>query len=233
MHWLIQVIFLTQTGAFVKTEIPFTKYLRHHRHRTTLCNRGSTSLRATSRDSNEPVKRSVSDYMGGHHAGKFDFDTRISGVTALNYEKSLVFEPDFKPGAILAEIESGVGMPSWATRKVELGSVTGLREDIHIGKEGGIVSIRNQELTWEPFYASIENENGVLQSDISVTPCYGILAPRGGANNACDENRPYSDKWDLKLGLHGSLQGVDLGARGEGFLVVRTECEHYVWRIQL
>lgn len=36
----------------------------------------------------EQEKRSVSDYMGGHHAGKFDFDSRISGVTALNYEKS-------------------------------------------------------------------------------------------------------------------------------------------------
>ena len=31
----------------------------------------------------KPEYRSISAYMGGHHAGKFDFDPRIYGVTAL------------------------------------------------------------------------------------------------------------------------------------------------------
>eukprot|EP00977_Amphora_coffeiformis_P007483 scaffold1640_cov161-Amphora_coffeaeformis.AAC.6 len=57
----------------------------------------SPSRRGISEDygvgSPPPVEyKSVSDYMGGWHAGKFDFDTRICGVTALNYESRLCME---------------------------------------------------------------------------------------------------------------------------------------------
>ena len=30
--------------------------------------------------------------MGGTHAGKYEFDSRYSGVTSFNYEKSLIFD---------------------------------------------------------------------------------------------------------------------------------------------
>ena len=37
-------------------------------------------------------RRSVSDYMGGVHAGKYDFSAGLSGVTSFAYEKSVVFD---------------------------------------------------------------------------------------------------------------------------------------------
>lgn len=225
---LTQVIFLTWTKAFVQITIPAMQINRHH------IKSRSNSIYAYEEAENEVVKRSVSDYMGGHHAGKYDFDTRISGVTALNYEKSVIFNDMETAGPILAEIESGDGeLPSWATRTVELMSAADANESIHIGEDGGIVTIANEENTWESFYASVENKAGESQSAFSVTPCNGILAPRGGANNACDECRPYSDKWDLKLALSTNFNDMDYIAREEEFLVVRTECYHWVWRIRI
>jgi hypothetical protein len=61
--------------------------------------------------------------MGGWHAGKFDFDSGISGVTALNYEKAVVFGNPISEttGKKLAPLEDAYkeNLPRWATRSID------------------------------------------------------------------------------------------------------------------
>jgi len=160
-------------------------------------------------------KRSVSDYMGGHHAGKFDFDSRISGVTALNYEKSVVFD-DTETTPALAPLPNTAEIPSWASRKVSLEATENV---IRLGEQ---VLIQNEELTWEPFYAAIHIADGSSDcGDMTVKPTAGNLAPRGGRNN-------FSDSCRLRVEQSG---GQTVTPTTEQYLVVRTETEHWAWRI--
>ena len=168
-----------------------------------------------------------SDYMGGHHAGKFDFDPRLSGVTSLNYEGSKIFDASTEgTEEILADVPTE-GEPLWATRVV----------GVH-GKVTGGMIVRNEEISWESFYASIERmgENGeVLGRYEGVVPRSGCLAPRGGAKNACDESRPYADSWELTVDatrVLGEMEEMDVG-RGQGrfYMVVRTEQDYWCWPV--
>lgn len=162
-------------------------------------------------------KRSVSDYMGGHHAGKYDFDSRISGVTALNYEKSVVFD-DAQTTPALDPLPNTQEVPSWAFRKV---SVESTENTIRLG---GQVSIKNEELTWEPFYAAIGRSDGSACGVMTVAPSSGNLAPRGGRNN-------FSDLCLLRVERRGHQPTQEVSSAL--YLVVRTETEHWSWRIDL
>ena len=55
-----------------------------------------------------------------------------------------------------------------------------------------------------------------------AAPVSGTLAPRGGANNVCDEARPYLDHVEI---------GVQARGRGEATMLVRTEEEQWVFRL--
>ena len=56
------------------------------------------------------------------------------------------------------------------------------------------VTIRNREISWEPFFACVVGSESVY-----CEPDRGVLAPRGGANNVCDTSKPYSDSCTLKI----------------------------------
>lgn len=83
-------------------------------------------------DNDQVEYKSVSDYMGGWHAGKFDFDSRICGVTALNYEKSVVFGDASNPPAIHSQLaplhDSNVqedgSLPAWSHRPVSCSALS-------------------------------------------------------------------------------------------------------------
>mmetsp|Transcript_75955 Transcript_75955/g.152607 ORF Transcript_75955/g.152607 Transcript_75955/m.152607 type:complete len:212 (-) Transcript_75955:83-718(-) len=182
-------------------------------------------------------KRSISDYMGGVHAGKYDFDPRLTGVTSFNYDKSVVFEVDANSGkrAILAKIESD-DAPFWASRSIDAlavvqGSLNLLTAGSDVAAEN-LAALKNEEISWEPFYARIE-VSGQASPDICVTPMSGILAPRGGAGNACDASSPYSDSCQFAVFFSPLLttQVEDLPRCHETYLVVRTEMDCWSWQI--
>jgi hypothetical protein len=174
--------------------------------------------------------RSINDYMGGWHAGKFDFDTRIGGVTALNYEKSVVFDGDIdksKPGTQLAALEDDTSIPKWASRpiKYELAPKFLLARQQDDGSllQQERVCVVNEEVSWEPFYATIETEGGAACDYLTVSPANGTLAPRGGADI-------YTDTCQFTV----DVNGADSACLTSGVhLVVRTELDRWTWQVEL
>ena len=55
---------------------------------------------------------------------------------------------------------------------------------------------------------------------LMTCPSTGVLAPRGGVSNACDENAPYSDSAEINIKWIGGQNSCD-----EYLLVVGTETE--------
>ena len=77
----------------------------------------------------------------------------------------------------------------------------------------------------ERFHASILP--GTTGADkLAIEPTCGPLAPRGGANNVCDPNKPYTDYADIKV----IREGVKAGAEA-ATLLVRTEEEQWLFRL--
>ena len=222
-------------------------------------------------------KRSVGDYMGGVHAGKYEFDSRFTGVTSINYEKSIV-AGDMATGVrrILAKLDNADVKPVWAERDVDLemenafqGTIDGNSIGVDAVNGFGVI-LRNDEISWEPFYTqflTIDGKEGgegrekggvgggggeimsegkeermssgsgnglqILEdSTFLLTPANGTLAPRGGAQNACDASKPYSDSCVLTVYRppREQRQGA-LGGGQDVWLVVRTEQDHWSWRI--
>jgi hypothetical protein len=66
------------------------------------------------------------------------------------------------------------------------------------------VCISNPDISWEPFHARLvpsPSTPSALAAAIRVDHARGVLAPRGGANNACDSTKPYPDSCTLTLSL--------------------------------
>lgn len=121
------------------------------------------------------------------------------------------------------------------------------------------ISIVNDERTWEKYYAKIvpvvtggasdpveltvlEGGGRPCWEDIPfcVTPRTGFLAPRGGANNACDASKPYSDSITLcvyhregTLVEMPSLDVSDIDTAVEWWLVAGTEEDKWYYKLAL
>ena len=150
-------------------------------------------------------------------AGKFDFDTRLGGVTSLNYEKLVIFGDMAIRSAskrILAEAPDEV--PAWVYRVIDYHRAA-CRDRLQ-SCEGATVT--NEEVSWEPFWARVETANGQAASRAHVTPPHGTLAPRGGADK-------YTDSCTFQIKGNSSAAITD-----DLFLVVRTEQESWVWQLQ-
>lgn len=183
----------------------------------------------------ETEYKSVSDYMGGWHAGKFDFDTRICGVTALNYEKSVIFQdntaaslgPRIAPLESSQENNSNQSPPQWSRRPVDYRNLS--QSKIHHcnaspSSQGSVAQVYNEEISWEPFSATIENENGQVCSEWTVTPSNGMLAPRGGRES-------YADMCTFCVASSPSSSPSLLDFNDKYYLVVRTELDAWAWRL--
>ena len=71
-------------------------------------------------------------------------------------------------------------------------------------------------------------------SDLVVyeTVSGGHLAPRGGANNVCDESKPYSDSVELTVRMRGGDGGQRDGPCVCGVVVlVRTEEDSWLFQL--
>ena len=155
--------------------------------------------------------------------------------------------------------------PLWATRRLAPDVYT-MAETLQFDEHGKTqAEVVNEELSWEPFWVSIETFNGDENSvelegasataatwhspskttSITASPESGTLAPRGGSNDYTDRCRiklerveqaetlavPTSaSRTTSQTGMnepHEASQSVSCY-----YLVVRTEQDHWVWRLQ-
>ncbi|KAL7465525.1 hypothetical protein ACHAXS_005842 [Conticribra weissflogii] len=163
--------------------------------------------------------------------------------------------------------EGGSRLPKWVLRLKDPNSHVGKpiagvlefdsKEDIGVGSgNSATVSIKNEERSWEKYYAfiiplwkKIDDDNdwnathlatqGITDSvHISkfqiMSPKWGYLAPRGGASNACDESKPYSDGASITIKWNGLSGKKEYSRQDYGdslLLVIGTEAE--IWRYRL
>lgn len=113
--------------------------------------------------------------QGGTHAGKYEFDSRFSGVTSFNYDSSVILGDRAGGGnRILAKVESDV-RPTWASRDVAVHGAPGLQGSIRVVVGEGLggaaqVTVVNEEISWEPFYVSLVRGRS-HQTTTSATSC--------------------------------------------------------------
>jgi len=165
--------------------------------------------------------RPISDFVGGVHGGKYEFDPRLSGITSLNYEKSVVF------GDVTSEVARNSRVapapdkekPKWAFRPID--SQAHCIGDIKLENGFASVVLTNEELSWEPFYAMLESSSATRVLAASVEPSCGNLAPRGGSNQ-------YADQCTLAVQVTEPVSTT----LGDLYLVARTECDVWVWRLR-
>ncbi len=186
--------------------------------------------------------RSIADVVGGLHGGKYQFGPGSSSFDQPNFSGT-----GSRRGINNPDDEEPEEIPNWVTRMKPLDT-----DDFHnnadivsvqsnANKMDGMVHattvvIQNQERTWEPFYAKvmIRQESGDFVEvergyQLSVKPRFTHLAPRGGASNACDANKPYSDSVELKV-FH---QGNNVDSSTDCWLVAGTEEEKHYYRIEI
>ena len=96
------------------------------------------------------------------------------------------------------------------------------------------ITIKNDERSWEKYYAYIlSTSSSHIVDDCPfriISQKAGVLAPRGGASNLCDESTPYLDNAIISIEWIGSGGDSSIVAN-EWLLVVGTEAE--VWRYHL
>ena len=184
--------------------------------------------------------RSVGDVAGNLHGGKYLFssDQYIAGgsLAGREFAESLYSS---SPGCgddhnvIENDDDDDADLPKWARRLRDpneqrdgptVGTLS-FDDDARIHR----VTIKNDERSWEKFYAFVlPMEEDVDECSFEIRPTSGSLAPRGGASNACDETKPYSDGANVSIEWKGGGGG---SAGGEVLFVVGTEAE--VWRYQV
>lgn len=197
--------------------------------------------------SSGPVEyRSIADVVGGLHGGKYQF----GGTEGTGISTSDTFSGH---GGTVDAFESldDEDLPNWAVRMAPTEFQTQnsplLTVPSNADPMDGMVyfvsvNIQNQERTWEKFFAklmtkgSVSNGNfvdaGAASVGLSIAPSSGFLAPRGGASNACDASKPYSDTATIHV-----TQSPD-GSSSEGddedlWLVVGTEEEKWTYKLDL
>ena len=110
-------------------------------------------------------------------------------------------------------------MPRWATLLPEPEQAVVL---LLAPGSAQAVTFANVYKSWERWYTR------VTAPGFELSQAEGTLAPRGGANNACDETKPYSDAHTLMVRC---LPTTPVGT--EAFLVVQTEEAHWTWRLEV
>ena len=100
-------------------------------------------------------------------------------------------------------------------------------EDVQVVEMGadGTASVRVTNIfrSWDRFYVTMyAGEDGAGPPTFVAEPTSGDLAPRGGANNVCDESKPYMDYAQI------SVRAL---APGEATMLVRSEEEQWIFRL--
>ncbi|KAL7525091.1 hypothetical protein ACHAWF_001207 [Thalassiosira exigua] len=199
----------------------------------------TTSFRARGGggDDDAPPPTSVGDVVRNLHGGKYRFSETqyLAGGSATGRE----FAESLCAGGGEEEAtpdDDDMGeLPNWAKKLADfaeqsskplLGTLT-LEEH----NEMHTITIKNDERSWEKFYAFVLPDDGGGAVGFGISPASGTLAPRGGASNACDDTRPYSDEATIAIERRG---GADAVAKGEErLLVAGTEAEAWRYRLRV
>ena len=189
---------------------------------------------SSNQSTGDSTPTSIGDITQNLHGGKYQFsDTQYlagSSLMGQQFAESL-YSSSFHDDEDVFE-EDDDELPKWALKLQQ--------PDEHDGKQlTGIlsfndfvkshtISITNDERSWEKYYSYILPNNN-LEQYFQISPLRGHLAPRGGASNACDASKPYSDSASITIELVGDNHPAIADQRV--LLVVGTEAE--IWRYQL
>ena len=209
--------------------------------------------------------RSVADVVGGLHGGKYQFGSDATG--GAFFQNGDAFSGTGDSGGSQQELfatdtgdDDGGELPNWAKRMAPRIEPPGsnhpndckvLKLPSNADPMDGMfhftsIEIRNQERTWEKFYAKIMVKEAAADGGgfvelpspeasnlLCVVPSSGFLAPRGGASNACDANKPYSDRATIRIAQNGLWQNdANDGLEERLWLVVGTEEEQWSYKLE-
>jgi len=173
---------------------------------------------------------SIGDITQNLHGGKYQFSETqyLAGGSLMGQQFAESLYSSCNDEESLEEEDE---LPKWALRLQQ--------PDAHEGKQlkgvltfndcakSHTIAITNDERSWEKYYAHILPSN--VEQSFRISPLRGHLAPRGGASNACDASKPYSDSAHVTIEFIGDDHDNIVGE--EVLLVVGTEAE--IWRYQL
>jgi len=204
--------------------------------------------------------RSIGEVVGGLHGGKYQFDSPSAG---LHDDCSFSGQGLNTPTQNINKdmVDEDLDLPNWAKKMFSSCLSTNTIENPTIvqvpsnsNRLNGIIQyasvcIRNDERTWEHYYANIlkypsttsypnGNINKMEPISYSINECpfritrrHGSLAPRGGASNACDASQPYSDSVNINIIHDETITFVQDSY--SWWVVVGTEEEKWFYRLQL
>lgn len=189
-------------------------------------------------EDNRSKSASIGDVVQNLHGGKYQFsDTQyLAGNSLIGQEfaESLYSSGGTDSESIADEDDE---LPKWALRlqdatehSTKPTSDTLIFDEQHISHS---ITIKNDERSWEKYYAYILSATSSSCIDCPfriISQTAGVLAPRGGTPNLCDESTPYLDNAIISTEWVGSSGDSNM-AVNEWLLVVGTEAE--VWRYRL
>lgn len=197
-------------------------------------------------ENNEGESRSIGNIVGNLHGGKYQFDSPGSSVNRIGQEFAESLYSSSYDDDDNQQSEDDEPWPKWAIRKLITSPVLpttvptlALSSSSFDEQQKPFVRITNQERTWERFYTKIlyfsgeetfdPDPKGINIMPFQVTPTTGVLAPSGGASNACDATKPYSDSSILIVQIDSNKSFGD--TIGNYYLVACTEEETWCWKI--
>ena len=182
-------------------------------------------------EQNDLPERTLQDYVLNVHGGKYQFDT--SGGTTVGRDFASMLYGSRDECDPLPKDPPFEEWPHWAKNMASRDFSNHILEAIQVTSDGVLtkVSITNQYRTWEPYYSCIcQPQDGVFE--IMSGTSHGTLAPKGGAANACDVSKPYSDTATVSIRcLADAIQHFD--PNDDYFLVIGTEEEKWYYRLEL
>lgn len=179
---------------------------------------------------------SIGDITQNLHGGKYQFsETQYlagSSLMGQQFAESLYSSCNDEAGSVEEDDEV---VPKWALKmqhpdEHEGKQLTGVLTFTDCNKTHTI-SITNDERSWEKYfvYVILPSSSSIVEQSFQISPPRGHLAPRGGASNACDASKPYSDSAHITIELLENNNRPLFG--GITLLVVGTEAE--IWRYEL
>lgn len=224
---------------------PYDNYVNIHKQlRSEMQVMGNLNRYALFSSSGNEEYRSISDVVGNLHGGKYQFNNfgSTSSSDAFSGRGS-------KAQNIADEDEADVDLPNWAIKMKPSEAAVANPQLLHVPSNSdpmdgmqysASVDLQNEEISWEKFHCKLmvmlangdfTQADESIKSHIQVKPKYGSLAPRGGASNACDRTKPYSDRATIRItqGSSSSLHTVN----DEIWLVLGTEEEKWYYMLIL
>lgn len=175
---------------------------------------GSSAIPPPDHDDDD-AKKSIADYAMGLHGGKYQFDDPALSAAGRDFAASLYAAASGDEATTVVDYASEP-WPAWAVRLSEWTAVDCCANNDNASVQplpaGGQVTIVNEEMTWERYYAFIVPHREDDAAGFSVEPWVGMLAPRGGM---------------VALKVTSASASSD----GPSWLVVGTESERWIYSL--